>query len=204
MRISLALLVLTSLGLAGCDRFAHTVKIRKETIQTVVDKMVPVDAQKKGDLPFPASLQTAEVLLDESTNQMGLRISFSTQPPVPPNPKPPGAPPFAPPGAPTPPTSPNPEEPIEGILSLTGEVSFNGEEGSFYFRNPTVREFEAGDLPTDAAKPLKQAVEKLVGKYLDEHPVYTLEDGKLTTKAAKALLKSVAVKDNALHVTIGL
>ncbi len=201
MQVRLAAFILATLCLAGCNRYSHTVKIKRAAIQAVVNQMVPVDLQEQTDLSFPASLSKAEVVLDEANNQLGLRVSFSARPPAPPVPKPPGAPPFRPPGAPAPPTE---ADAIEGILSVTGELIYDGDNGAFYIKDPNVQEVEVGTLPRDASTPLSAAAEKLIGKYLSENPIYTLDDDNLIAKAAKALLKSVEVKDDAIHITLGL
>jgi hypothetical protein len=199
----------TALLLTGCGKFSYTVKVSKQDIQAKMDKMFPVDLQKEAELPFPAMLSAGEVVLDESSDQIGMKISFSADPPALPAPKPaapsggPPRPPFAPPGAPALSNPPPAGEPIEGVVSVAGDVSYDSVTGGFYFKNPTVRQFEAGEMPEALSGKLSKAVEKIAGEYLQSHAIHTLDGDELSAKAARALLKSVQVRDGELRVTIG-
>ena len=191
----------------GCGKFSYTAKISRDQIQTKVDDLFPVDLQESADLPFPAELSAAQVVLEESADVIGLRVTFTTDPPSPPGGAPPAPkpPPFAPPGAPAPPAQPPPVgEPINGTLSVTGEVSYDAETCGFFFKNPQVEQPESSELPAELAEPLSRAAAKIVGTYLDKNPIYTLDDSKLTGKLAKALLRSVEIKNGELQVRVGL
>lgn len=207
--ITLVAIAITALSLTGCGKFSFTVKVSKEDIQAKMDKMFPVDLQKETELPFPATLSAGEVVLEESSDQIGMKISFKADPPDPPAPKTAGRlggpprPPFAPPGAPALPDAPPAGEPIEGVVSVVGDVSYDAATGGFYFKNPTVRQFEAGEMPAAMSAALSKAVEKMAGEYLAKNAIRTLEGDELPAKAARALLKSVQVRDGMLRVTIG-
>jgi len=169
---------------SGCQDLTYTVELPKSDLQEKLNEIVPVDLQEKTDCPFPAKLASLEVILNEADNQMGLHISFSA------NPAPPG-PPFA----------PRPRE-IEGVISMTGELRFESEEGSFYFDEITVIDISGGAIPKQASSKLILLVERLVGGYLSKNPIYTLKEDELSTGVAKAFLKSFTVKTDSIHITL--
>ena len=85
---------------------------------------------------------------------------------------------------------------------MKGELRFDSEEGSFYLDKLTVIEISGSDLPENVSSKLNQVVEKLVGKYLTENPIYTLDDENTSEKLAKALIKSFTVKKDAIAITL--
>ncbi|MEP4079061.1 DUF1439 domain-containing protein [Haloferula sp.] len=199
MRLHHALLVISAVMLAGCNKLTSTISIPKDKLQMVADAMVPVDLQEKADLPFQATLTKAEVILEQGSDQIGIQLSYTAQPPAPPFPKPP-APPFG--GPPSAPKPVDPEEPITGMISVTGELSYKN--GSFYFKNPTVQNLEAAGMKKDHGGPLSTAAQKIVSQHLEENAIYSLDDETTKSKMAKAVIKSVEVNNGSLLVTLGM
>ena len=202
MMRALGIAAFGTLLLSGCEQFSHTVTVTRDQMQAVVDAMVPVDLQEKAGLPFPATLTAAEVILEDGSSTIGLKISFSAEPPAPP--APPRPPVGLPPGLPGDGDAPKAGAPVIGVVAITGNLRFDGGEGAFYFTNPSVEELQATDLPAAHSSPLSKAAEKIVGEYLERNPVYTLDNESLSNRAAKALLKSMEIREGQLHVTLGL
>ena len=165
--------------------------------------MLPMNVQDVKDIPFSVTIKGAEVLLDDQTNQIGLEVSFEAEaPPLPPE-RPSGGPPLPPGGLPSAPPHQPAATPIDGTIAVVGELVFEAQSGAFYFKKPRILKIESEALPADAKPPISRAVEKLLEKHFEDNAVYTLNDDDLAGKTAGAILKSINVRGNSLHITLG-
>ena len=232
----------------------------KAELQAGLETYFPINSDDyiEEELPASLTLSDPELILEEGSDRIGLRVAIAAQkedaapelpappagtgdgespsgappddggtlelnPPLqdPPGPKPPGpgqpgrllganpplpAPPGNPPVEPPPidkalPAAP-PEE-FTGTMTISGKVAYRAEEAAFYFLEPSIDEVAIEQLPPAMDQPVRKAASKVLTKYLTENPVYTLSDEDSKIKAAKMLLKSVAVEDGKLKVELG-
>ncbi len=214
-------------ALGGCGGFSKTISIDRETIQKSVEGRFPIssDDTEGQEKPIRVTLADPETLLDEGSDQLGLRLTITAEPtdenapPIATSPSgPPVAapPPLGPPGRKPPIPEIGSDEPdsqtttvddrpkvFEGTVGILGEIAYKPEEASFYYLEPKISELDFPQLPPQFETPVRAAVEVLLAKYLEEHSIYTLSDDDLKSRAAKAALKSVAVKDGKLNIEIG-
>jgi hypothetical protein len=213
--------------LGGCGRFSKTISIDRETIQKSVEGYFPMssDDAEGRKKPIRVTLTDPETLLEEGSDQLGLRLTIIAEPTdenAPPIATPPSGPPIAapppvgPPGGKLPVPEIGSDEPnsqattvderpqvFEGTVGILGQIAYKPEEASFYYLKPKISELNFPQLPPQFETPVRTAVEVLLAKYLEEHSIYTLSDDDLKSRAAKSALKSVAVKDGKLNIEIG-
>ena len=196
----------------GCSGdFSQTISISKDTIQGQVDGYFPMSTadMESVDLPVVVVISDGVVLMEEGSDQLGLEAKVRVdapdvdvpQPKTPPRPPGPGPPGLSPP---TDPPAQSPPKTINGTIAIFGEISYNANEGAFYFTNPQIKEMNFEQLPPQFETPAQKGAELLLGKYLSNNSVYTLSDEETGTRAAKSVLKSVTVKDGKLQVEIGI
>lgn len=91
-----------------------------------------------------------------------------------------------------------------GFVKLQGSLSYDAKSGEFFLRNPTIVEFEVNKLPEKYKQQAKLVVQTATENVLAKHPIYKLKDDNLKQKLAKAVLKSVTVKEQKLLVVLGV
>jgi len=244
MLVRIFVTVVLLLPLVGCGG-SITLDLTQAELQARVDEYFPInsDDYAEEDLPARVTLSDPELLLENGSDRVGLRVKVSvekkegapdlpTPPSAPPNaesdgprPTPPGPPPgLKPPGGlpptgpgtpETPPASPvesppggakqldPPPEKLDVTVAASGKIAYRAEEGAFYLLEPSIDEVPFQQLPSVLTEPVRKVTGQLLNKYLTENAIYTLSDEDTKTKAAKMLLKSVAVQDGKLKVELG-
>jgi len=199
-RLAPGAILLVALG--GCGRGSTTtISLDRETIQSAVAGFFPLSSDKPGDgekKPIRVTLSDPEVLLEDGAERMGLRMKIAVEASEEKGLLPDGPPIGKPPGPPLPGRSV-----FEGTLVVHGEISYKPEEVSFYYQNPTVTQLTFPQLPPPLEIPVRNLAEAAMAKYLQVHPIHTLSDANLKSRAAKTVLKSIAVKNGKLDIEIG-
>jgi hypothetical protein len=213
MRItSLGFVASVILAVSGCGGFSYEFSISSETIQSGLDEYFPMETSvdlPKRDAQVNVILSDVAVILKDGSDELGLTATINAElpevdfpkrelPTAPPAPGPPGI-------RPEPPAdSQLAARTVVGTVSVFGNVSYDAEAGEFFFLNPKIRKFEVDNLPAKREDLIRRAAERLLGKYLSKHSIYKLDDGDLKNRAAKAVLKSINVRDGQLRIKIGI
>lgn len=196
-RLALGAALFVALGGCGKGSLA-TISLERTTIQAALAPYFPLSSDKLGEgekKPIRITLSDPDVLLEEGSDRLGMRMKVVVEPTdekglVPPFEKlPPGAGPV--------------KDPLEGTLVLHGEIHYKPEEAAFYCRNPTVATLNFPRLPPFPETAVRALAEAVLAKYLPAHPIYTLSDANLKSRAAKSVLKSVAVRNGKLDLEVG-
>jgi len=87
--------------------------------------------------------------------------------------------------------------------SFSCGIRYEPEDQSLRLINPVIEEIETSKLPEKYRKEIHLLATLLAQRYLNEKPVYHLNDEDLKDHAARLLLKSVEVKDEQLVVRLG-
>lgn len=196
---SVAMLV----ALAGCGGGSGvTITIERDSIQSALAKYFPRSSDKDGNKPIRVTLTDPEVLLEQGSSQLGLRVKVLVErsdegPP----PRPGNGPPFKP-GPPDGGDEPPPRT-FEGTVVVRGDLTYEPQTSSFHITNAKIAELKFPKLPPVLEAPVRTAAEAVMTKYLKENAIYTLPDDNVKSRAAKSVLKSIAVKDGKLEVVIG-
>lgn len=91
-----------------------------------------------------------------------------------------------------------------GTIQITGSLSYNREKGSFHLKNPSIDHMHIEKLSPKMLTTVKNLSQTALIKVMHRRPVFTLKDDKMKHKLAKAVLKSVEVKDGILYVNMGM
>src|SRR5205085_2623726 len=139
------------------------------------------------------TLSDPEVLLEEGSDRMGLRMRVLVEP---------DAPPLldGPPIGKQPPLR---RDVFTGTLVVDGKLTYRPQEASFYYGDPTIKQLTFPHLPPGLETPVRNVAEALMAKHLQANPIYTMMDGDGKSRAAKSVLKSITVRDGKVVIEIG-
>lgn len=90
----------------------------------------------------------------------------------------------------------------KGRVNIAGDLSYDAEKGEFFLHRPEIVSFDVDKLPDQYAEDLRRIVQSVAAKALEDHPIYKLRDDDVKQRLAKAMLRSVAVKDEKLVVVL--
>jgi hypothetical protein len=91
-----------------------------------------------------------------------------------------------------------------GAAKIRGSLSYDAATGEFFFKNPSVDEFEVNGLPEKYRPTVRKVAQLAAEKALSGRPIYALKDDDLKHKLAKSALRSVTVKEGKLLVVFGV
>ena len=94
--------------------------------------------------------------------------------------------------------------PLGGEIDVSGGVRYDPAGGQFFLTDPVIEHLQVQGVPTDYTDRVNSILTKAVGEYYLDRPIYTLTNLDVKTATAKLLLKSVAVKEGVLIVTLGV
>jgi hypothetical protein len=162
---------------AGCKNGA----LRKEVIFTAGE------LQKKIDQQFPMELKGAlakvelrhpAVFLDKDTQRIGLRADMKIAPPI--------------------------GRKFSGQMEFDAGVEYLPERGEFFLVDSRVRHFQLDDVPEMYQDMVRGLANEILKRYLEELPIYKLDENDFKESLAKLVLKSVVVKEGKLVLDMGL
>ncbi len=148
---------------------SYTVEISEAKLQQKVLAMMPME---KRSFIFTVTLSEPEIELIEGSNQIGVFTHIKIV--------------------------------IPGLVKgtgrakIAGSLSYKSETSEFFFKDPSIEKLEIDKVPERYIPKVKKIVQKIASKILATRPIYKLKDDNLKHKLAKAMLKSVAVKDKKL------
>ncbi len=154
--------------------FSYTMEIPEQEIQKKVSAMMPVEKQK---LFATIKVSDARVRLIKESDEIGVGANLEVS---------------APGGIKS-----------TGQVKLKGSINYDASKGAFYLDNPVIENIAIDQLPEQFHPQVKQLTQVAIGNALARYPVYQFKDSDIKHKAAKAVLKSVAVKKDKLLVTLG-
>lgn len=93
---------------------------------------------------------------------------------------------------------------IAGACTLKARIRYQARTKQFFLHGVELEEFAVAGLPAGIADRIRTAVTAAAQKDFSSLPVYTIRATNLKTMAAWILLKEVRVRDQEVHVTLGL
>lgn len=90
-----------------------------------------------------------------------------------------------------------------GTAHVEGRISYDPDKGEFYFLDSEVKSIKIDKLPDAFRKKAPKMIGSAMKIALDHLPVYRFNDD-LKHRLAKAVLKSVSVKNRKLEIVLGL
>lgn len=91
-----------------------------------------------------------------------------------------------------------------GRANIKGTLIYDAVKGAFFFHNPTVVNLNVDKLPGKFAPKVKQIFQLAISSAMSRYPVYQFKEDEIKHKLAKATLKSIAVKNEVLYLTLGM
>lgn len=89
-----------------------------------------------------------------------------------------------------------------GTTYITGSISYNQEEGAFYFKNPNLVELTLNGVAKQHQGEIQKLAQSTLATLLATRPLYILDDNDLKQKLAKSTLESVTVENGKLVVSL--
>lgn len=89
-----------------------------------------------------------------------------------------------------------------GKGNIVGEISYDKQQGVFYFVNPEVRDITVDNLPAKYAPKIRDVSQILLTQAMAKYPVYKLKNDDMKQKLAKSLLQSVHVENGKIIATL--
>jgi hypothetical protein len=96
------------------------------------------------------------------------------------------------------------KKPLGGTLDVSSGVKYVSDSGEFYLTDPIVESLGVQGIPEKHMDKVNKALSKMVQKYYEEHPIYTLRATDLKKSVARMVLKNVVVEDRHLVISLGL
>lgn len=91
-----------------------------------------------------------------------------------------------------------------GTTYITGSISYNQEEGAFYFQNPQLVELTLNGVAKKQQTEIQKLAQSTIAALLASKPIYILNDNDLKQKLAKSTLESVKVESGKLIVSLSV
>jgi hypothetical protein len=177
MNITTALALCCLLWGLGCKDGV----LRKEVVFTASE------LQRKIEKQFPITRKSAlakveldhpTVSLHKDTQRISLRVDMKIAPPL--------------------------GKKYSGQMEFDSAVQYRPEQGAFFLIDSRVRHFQLDDVPKAYQNMVRGLANETLKHYLDELPIYTLDENDFKESLAKLVLKSVVMKEGNLVLEIGL
>ncbi len=98
----------------------------------------------------------------------------------------------------------NQSKPIGGTIDASGSFSYKSEKGEFYLSNPNIEKFNIQGLPPELTNKGNTIIAKAIGEFYSDKPIYRMKTDDLKQATAKAIVKSITVKNKVVYVTLGI
>jgi len=95
-------------------------------------------------------------------------------------------------------------EKLGGGCTVTSGISYNAQEHTFYLNDAEFDRLEIQGIPPEHLQKVTKFAAKYAKGYIESRPVYRLKATDAKSTAAKLLLKDVDVREQAVHITLGL
>lgn len=155
--------------------FAYTIEISEQELQERVVAMMPL---KQKVLFVTVTLTEPMVDLIKDNDEIGLQATIAV-------------------------TAPGGVK-GEGLVHLTGSIVYDSVKGAFYFHKPTIVRLDVKHVSEQYAANIKEIAQLIVSNAMSQYPVYKFKDDNTRHRMAKATLKSIAVENEQLLITLGM
>lgn len=91
---------------------------------------------------------------------------------------------------------------IKGIVDFNGKIFYNNSKGAFYLHEFEIAEISVNESNFSQQEKLEATVLKIVKNYLDDYPVYRLNQGDFKQNLAKLALKDISVQGENLAILL--
>jgi len=152
---------------------AYTLKFTEEDLQKQVSAMMPLETKQ---LFLTINISDPVVKLLKSENKINIKTNIEA---------------IIPGG-------------IKGTgnINITGTLSYNNKNGTFYFKDPVINEMNVDNVAEKYQSSIKDLAQDSIVKAMSTRPVYTLRDDNEKHTLAKSVLKSMMVKNGILIVEL--
>ena len=93
---------------------------------------------------------------------------------------------------------------LGGGATVTSKIRYDSETQEFFLDDAEFERLEIQGVPDKWLQQVTKVASELARDHVEKHPVYRLEAKDAKTAAAKLLLKDFEVRDQAIHITLGL
>jgi hypothetical protein len=93
---------------------------------------------------------------------------------------------------------------VKGHAAGDWSLRYEPEEGALYFDDPKIDRIDIGGLSPSTQEQIGRVAKPLIEAYLKRVPVYRLKPEDLRQQVAKAVVKTVNVKNGRLLIVVGL
>jgi hypothetical protein len=94
--------------------------------------------------------------------------------------------------------------PLGGSVDASGGIRYDPRAGQLFLTQPKIEHLDLQGMPQQYTPHVAAALTKALDTYYADHPIYTLRAADAKQLAARLTLKSVAVKEQPLVVTLGI
>jgi hypothetical protein len=91
-----------------------------------------------------------------------------------------------------------------GEIMVKGSLDYDPKKGEFYFKSPKIVSLTIDKVPHKIIPKIQGIAQIALSKAMAVYPVYKFKDDNLKHKLAKAVLKSLKVKNEKLILTLGV
>lgn len=155
--------------------------LRKELVFTVDELQEKIGQQfpieRKGALA-KIELRRPKVVLHKDKQRIGLRVDMKIAPPL--------------------------GKKYSGQMEFDAGVAYRPERGEFFLVDAQVRHFQLDDVPKIYQDMVRGLANETLKRYLEDLPIYKLDDNDFKESVAKLMLKSAAVKKGKLVLELGI
>ena len=96
------------------------------------------------------------------------------------------------------------DDALTGSLDVLTDVRYEPHNHSFFLHDPVIEKLVIQDLPEKYLKVLSNQALELSIDSVESTPIYTLKPSETEQAAAGLLLREIDIRDDAIHVTLGL
>ncbi|MCO7224067.1 DUF1439 domain-containing protein [Pleionea sp. CnH1-48] len=94
--------------------------------------------------------------------------------------------------------------PYRGNIILSGEFDYRADQQQLFLGNASVESFSFDGMPSRYEGKVSSLLEKALGRHFEKTPIYSLDQGQSRWLTAGKSLKTVAIQDKAVVLTVGL
>jgi|TARA_B110000908_G_C10246949_1_gene449408 hypothetical protein len=153
----------------------YTQEITEQEIQKKVSTLMPIEKKKYF---VTVKISNPEIDLIKETDEIGIKAHIEA---------------FAPGGIIG-----------DGVVTIKGTLDYDPKKGAFYFKKPTIVSLVIDKMPKRLIPKVQKIAQIALSKAMAAYPVYKFKEGNLKHKLAKAVLKSLTVKNEKLILTLGV
>ncbi len=154
---------------------SYSLNLSEDELQNALDKELPFSKKKA---LYKLSIQKAELDLHENQNRLSLSSEFRF--------------------------STLASHPVSGECRLSGRLVYEAKQSSFYLHDVGLNSLHINGLSDNLLAQMSPVIELTLKKLVASRALYTLKEGDIKQKLAKASLESVKVNKSHLQLQFSL